>query len=366
MYQLLGNFPSNIHFIWIMNIELIKQAIDNQELRIPDWMSKQLDPVDFNLLLNGKKTGIVSIVNEQGKPVTGKLQAFPGEEETLIQCYKKNKKQQIEYPKEIDGEKMSADQLKLLKTGKYLALKDGNYLKIDKELNRVLIYTGKELSMISKIGDYQLTPADREQLLNDKELTRVLQNKNGQYVLTSFKYDDKKRELQIDYEKTKVITKQEAQKYGIEQKIEDLNQLNANPEKVMKNFLEGNDQAMVQIKKLQAQGYSPSIDTMLKVTNGQESSRTNQLINAFGVDSKKFQLMSTIYREKEARSLETGAKVAITEIDIKTQKIQGIDQDGKKVTLSPGQIKTEKDYQLHIQSQSKNIGKSKGTGIAPI
>lgn len=339
------------------------QKPDIQDINIPDWMGTQLDPENLELLRKGKKTKPLELIDPAGKRQYGVLQAITKENETDIRLHKKNMKKDVDYPMEIDGEVLDKDQLKLLKSGKFVALKNGNFLKVDPKLNRVMIYTGKELEMVSQIGNYKLSPIDKQRLLNEQSLTRILQDKNGNHVLTKINFDKDQKSFVVDMEQTKVITQQEAEKYLVNQKVEDLNITNADPEKTMRQFLEGNDHAMVQLKEMQAAGYTPQMETLLNVTNNQESSRAHQLINSFDMDSKEFEKLTTIYYENQARSIQTGERLTITDIDIKNQKIIALDDQGKPKEMDFKSTRTEAEHQIYIQSQGKSRSKDKGISL---
>ncbi len=346
-----------------MKTRIRVQKAEIQDLNIPNWMGSQISPDNFDLLKKGKKTRPVELIDEKGKRHYGILQAFENDGVSKISIHKVNPKKEIDYPYEIDGELLDKSQFKLLKKGKFVALKNGNYLKVDKTLNKVLLYTGRELDAVTKVGNYTLSPVDKQRLLNEQSLTRVLNDKNGDYILTTIKFDNENKSFDIDLDQTKIISKHQAEKYLIDQKIENLNITNSDPKKTMVQFLEGNDRAMVELKEMQAAGYSPSMETLLEVTNNQESSRANQLINSFDIDSKQFEKLTTIYQENQARTLDSDQKLTISEIDIENQKIIGIDQDGEEKEVSFNEVRTEQEYQLYIQSQGKSKSQSKGISL---
>jgi len=135
-----------------------------------------------------------------------------------------------------------------------------------------------------------------------------------------------------------------------------------NIDKVIMNFLEGSDKAMVDLKKVIKNGFNPSMDKLLKLTNGAESSRVNALIGAFGLDSKQFERLKEIHEEKGIYTPSNNTREKLDKINIKDKTVT-FTKDGKEATMKWDKVHTEKEHQLHIQSLSKSKVMNKAVGL---
>ena len=326
-------------------------------------MNKQISAEDFQRLKEGKKTNLIELVDPDGQKMTGKLQVFTKDKISDISFYKKEQKlKDLEIGDDIQGIKLDKTQIQLLKKGKFIEINDGVYASIDKDLNKVILQTGKELETLEQIGDYKLTKEDKLALLNGEELTKVLKNQNGNHVITPISWNKEKGQIEIDIDKTKVITPDEAHKYDLDKKIDDLNIRNTEPNRIIKDFLDGNDKAMVQLKQLTKNGFNPSMDKLMELTNGAESSRANAMLGAFNLDSKQFERLKEIYEEKGVYD-DKGKLHTVERIDLKDKSVT-ITSDGKlNKTLKIDKVKTPKEFNMNMHTKSKGKTLNKGIGI---
>jgi len=343
-------------------IRTVIKKPEKQQVFLPEWMNKQIALEDLDRLRLGKKTQLLELVDENGKKLSGKMQVFTNGKESTINFHKVEKKKQLEIGEEIEGIKIDKKQIKLLKSGKFISLNDGLYAAVDKDLNKVVLHTGKELETIQQVGDYKLSKEDKLSLLNGESLTKVLKNQNGNHVITSFKFDTKNNQIEFDLDQTKVISPEEANKYDLGQKIDELNIGNTEPNRIIKDFLDGNDKAMVQLTKLKSQGFNPSMDKLIELTNGADSLRSNAMLGAFNLDSKEFDRLKDIYEEKGVFEPSSPTQHKLEKININDKTITMSDK-GVEKTMKLNKVKTVQEQKVHLQSKSRGRMQSKGMGL---
>ena len=134
--------------------------------------------------LDGKGTklekGVLSgLMDINGKPAKVRLH----EHGTSI-IYRK---EALTIPDRIYGKKLSKQQKQDLLDGNVIVLstKKGDILlQVDKDLNAVVVRSEKELSVPAKIGDYELTAADKYLLANGHSLDNKMLHTPEGYIIT--------------------------------------------------------------------------------------------------------------------------------------------------------------------------------------
>jgi len=110
-------------------------------------------------------------------------------EEGDVMVHINNKKDTLEIPHKIEGHELSALQKKQLLKGETALLKTakGNlYLKIDNELNRVIIKGERTMNIPKEIQGYKLSDGDKQLLANGQPMPpKVFKSDHG-YILASF------------------------------------------------------------------------------------------------------------------------------------------------------------------------------------
>lgn len=126
-----------------------------------------------------EKGELSKLTEINGKPGKIRLQ-----EEGVSIMYRK---ESLVIPERILGQKLSQKQKQDLLEGNVIALstrKGDIFLQVDKELNRVVVRSEKELSIPAKIGDYELTTADKYLLANGYSLDNKLVRTPEGYIIT--------------------------------------------------------------------------------------------------------------------------------------------------------------------------------------
>lgn len=134
--------------------------------------------------LDGKGTklekGVLSgLMDINGKPAKVRLQ-----EHGVSIIYRK---EALTIPDRIYGKKLSKQQMQDLLDGNVIVLptKKGDILlQVDKDLNAVVVRSEKELSVPAKIGDYELTAADKYLLANGHSLDNKMIHTPEGYIIT--------------------------------------------------------------------------------------------------------------------------------------------------------------------------------------
>jgi hypothetical protein len=123
----------------------------------------------------------------EGRVVDGKISFVEVNKEPHLKMIEK--KPFLEIPKKVAEHTLTEDEHKNLLDGKAVALpiKPLIFLQVDKELNRVIVKTEKDLGIPQEIGGYTLTDKDKELFANNQPLPlRVYLNpKTNSYFLAT-------------------------------------------------------------------------------------------------------------------------------------------------------------------------------------
>lgn len=123
------------------------------------------------------------------------------------------KAEKLEIPNKILDRTLSNDEKEMLKSNKVvgpikLASNQEVFIKVDQELNKVVVKTPNEIGVPSKIGEYQLSEIDKNKLANgEKMATKVLKGKDG-YFLADLRMAEGNKGL--EFSNIKNISEQEA------------------------------------------------------------------------------------------------------------------------------------------------------------
>lgn len=134
--------------------------------------------------LDGKGTKLEKGVLSGLTDINGKLGKVRLQEDGISIMYRK---ETLVIPDRLLGKKLSKQQKQDLLDGNVIALstKKGDILlQVDKELNSVVVRSEKELAIPAKIGDYELTTADKYLLANGYSLDNKMIHTPEGYIVT--------------------------------------------------------------------------------------------------------------------------------------------------------------------------------------
>lgn len=155
---------------------------NKKPLMDPEQVPEQVNTIRLNRLQKEKfaQGELVFLENMQlpdGRIVDGKVKLVKDDKgELQVQLFEK--KQVLEIPDKILSHKLSDKDKEDLLAEKTVAIKTTSgqslFLQVDKDLNRVMIQTERDLSIISEIGNYKLTDRDKITWTNGEKLpTRI-------------------------------------------------------------------------------------------------------------------------------------------------------------------------------------------------
>lgn len=134
-------------------------------------------------LLDGKGTKLEKGVLSDMTEVRGKPAKLRMTENGVSIFYKK---ETLVIPNKILGKKLTEKQKKALLDGDMIVLsnkKSDLFVHIDRDTNSVIVRTGKELSIPTKIGERELTVADKYLLVNGYSLDNMIfHNEEGYFI----------------------------------------------------------------------------------------------------------------------------------------------------------------------------------------
>ena len=327
---------------------------------IPSWLLSQTTKNQQEKLMSEQKVMLTDIVTPEGEVKTGKIQIVPYNDIYQIQFFEKRKKLAI--PKEIDGEKLTHEQIHALRQGKFIRLRNGKYFKVDRKLNRVLLYTSKELAEVSHVGNYKLTKEDQLKLLNGQSISKVLHNPHkDNFILTTFKFNLEKKCIEFDNNKTKLLTNTKAK-----EQMKALNQLESigdqrSPKELIREFLTGNDSVSVPLKKAFNEGFKMEIQDIMEVTNNLAHERAHGLLALLNQDTKSIERMQLLLSQQKVFDPQNDNELTITSYDLNKNQMTLQTKEGHRIeTTLTHKLQTQDERKLHIQSMSMGISKSKG------
>ncbi|MFZ1806413.1 MAG: DUF3945 domain-containing protein [Cyclobacteriaceae bacterium] len=160
---------------------------------VPDHVNGcHLSLTQKQVFANGELLFLENMRLQDGRIVDGKVKLVKDEKgEFTIPVFEK--KEILEIPEQILSYKLSLKDKEDLMAEKAVAIKIPSgqtlFLQIDKDLNRVMIQTERDLSMISEVGKYKLTEKDKLAWVNGVKLpTRIFyEEKTGTYFAASIR-----------------------------------------------------------------------------------------------------------------------------------------------------------------------------------
>lgn len=170
--------------------------------------------LENGFLLDGKGSKMSDNTFSQLVTHNGKTGKIRYSENGISIFYKKEK---LEIPDTIFGEKLSNQQKLDLQNGKRIQLKTkgGNiYLEIDRELNSIVVLSEKELHIPQQIGGYELTNADKYLLANGYSLEDKLMHSKEGYFLADISFTPDK--FGISFSNVQMIPEHKAKELILE------------------------------------------------------------------------------------------------------------------------------------------------------
>lgn len=330
---------------------------------LPIWLKKQLTPEELSQLNEkGMTPFIEKVITPEGQIFSGKIQLKQNQQDFELHFH--SKKAKLEIPKSIDNEELNPDQVNDLKLGKIIKLKNG-YIQIDQELNKVLIHSGRDLSVLSEIGGVKLTPKEQERYANGQPITKVMKtDKFDSYMIGTFKKGPNGA-IEWDMNQTKMIEPHEYEKYNIDQLKITFNSVDKklNQEKLMYEFLHGNDKVLPEIERLKTSGFSPTIEQIERNAKEAPKDRKNALLSSFGLDSNTYDRFKQCVEEKEIHKGLDQTKYKITHYNLTEKTITLQTENGVPVTTNlTSEIRTQKEFE-HFQEMSRGKGMGKSTSM---
>lgn len=163
---------------------------------IPDQVNRVLlTPLQKDNFSKGELVFLQNMQLPDGRIVDGKIKLAKDENGSInIQLFEK--KEVLEIPDKILAYKLSQKDKEDLLKEKAVAIKIPSgqtlFLQIDKDLNRVMIQTERDLSVISEIGNYKLNETDKIAWANGEKLpTRIFYDeKTGVHFAASIRKTD--------------------------------------------------------------------------------------------------------------------------------------------------------------------------------
>lgn len=171
-----------------------------------------LTPLQKEKLARGEQLFLENMELSGGRLVDGKVSFLESNGELNLNLLEK--KPTLEIPKEISGYKLSPTEVEELKAERVVSikLKQGTlFLQIDKDLNRVVVKTERDLGIPKEIGGYLLSDRDKNLFANHETLPpRVYLNpENNSYFLASIRRTEDGKGL--EFTNYKPLEKDQAQ-----------------------------------------------------------------------------------------------------------------------------------------------------------
>jgi hypothetical protein len=162
-----------------------------------------------SLSVGDKSTLLKNIVLKNGDVKDGKLQLVEDNKGELHVKFDFVNPEKLIIPEKILDKKLSPEQKEQLEKGEEIKL--GAYsIKIDKELNKLVIATGNELRVPDEIGGHKLSNQEKEDLAKGKQIGPVVlyDPKTNKYIVSKVKLCNENKGIQFD--SFKEVSKQEA------------------------------------------------------------------------------------------------------------------------------------------------------------
>jgi hypothetical protein len=211
-----------------------------------ELLGKKLNENDIERLKNGSWSNLLENAEfNDGVKRDIKIRLVRDEKDGSVKIQFKFKQEELDIPSKIGNYELEDEEKKLLETGKTIgpvkAFNDNDiYIKIDKELNQVMVFTDKDFGIPKQIGEYELNKTDKELLSNGESLpTKVYKGEQGYFLANIELIEDENGRKGIKYSNIKSISPEMAlelkEKYNKETlkepKIENKGRLEAEKQK---------------------------------------------------------------------------------------------------------------------------------------
>lgn len=189
------------------------QATFNKNEIPNEILGVKLSEADKERLAYGQNSGLLENLKlNDGQIKDGKIKLSrnkDGEVEVNFQFKNEN----LLIPNDLYGHKLSNEQKQHLANGKTsgpFVDKNGTevFIKVDKELNRVVVSQSKELGIPKQIGEYHFSESEKNSLANGEKLpAKVYKGEDGYFIASIQITEDKKG---IEFSSIKSLSQQEA------------------------------------------------------------------------------------------------------------------------------------------------------------
>lgn len=199
-----------------------KQQLENPRFgdnEVPkELLGKKLSEKDIERLKNGSWSNLLENAEfNDGVNRDIKIRLVRDEQDGSVKIQFKFKQEELEIPPKIGNYQLEDEEIKLLEKGKTIGPvqafnENGIYIKIDKELNQVMVYSDKDFGIPKQIGEYELNKTDKELLSNGESLpTKVYKGEQGYFMANIELTEDENGRKGIKYSNIKSISPEMAE-----------------------------------------------------------------------------------------------------------------------------------------------------------
>lgn len=284
--------------------------------------------------LDGKGTRLEKGVLSGLTDINGKQGKVRLQEDGITIMYRK---ETLVIPDRILGEKLSKQQKQDLMDGNVIVLSTGKgdiLLQVDRDINSVVVRSEKELSIPAKIGDYELTAADKYLLANGYSLDNKLVRTPEGYIITDISMlPDKKGytfsnvQSVSETKAQQILQNREHQGQSVEKK-QDQDKAHVSDRDLDKELREAvakNDYE--KMARLKEEGYKPSEEVIRGLGQDTKIDQTQAI-----VIEKLFGTKPDIQKTEEVTQAKEESKVEKTELNVEKGKepSSGLDMEFKE------------------------------------
>lgn len=171
-------------------VQPIPPKIAIETKNVPDYIfGVKIEPFQKEMLSEGSMVSLRNMQMPDGKLIDGKIKYSP----EGIEVFKKES--QLIIPEKILGHKISPQEKDDLMNGKTIKINHKDkpvYIAVDKDLNKLMVRTERDLGAIKEIGDYKLTEQEKTAWVNKEKLPPHLfyDNKTNTYFTASIQLSE--------------------------------------------------------------------------------------------------------------------------------------------------------------------------------
>lgn len=361
-----------------------KPLIDLEQ--VPEHVNTiRLNRIQKEKFAQGELVFLENMQLPDGRIVDGKVKLVKDDKgELQVQLFEK--KPILEIPDQILSHKLSDKDKEDLLAEKTVGIKTSSgqslFLQVDKDLNRVMIQTERDLSIISEIGNYKLNERDKLAWANGEKLpTRIFYDETtGAHFAASIrKTEDGKGIEYHNYKSLKDLDKDQLKdmikKYNegpdimtatasvtssIKTEINNTNQeitVTRSEKTIEINTSHDNDRRFVEytnnkdyegLKRLATEGYKPEKDLI---------DRTAKQLNLSNEEKKAVMVAIGNESQKNTPAIKEKDPVMLT-LNNKPYRVVELSEDGKKALLVDSQNKkigVSIEHVRHMSKQEKGL-----------